>query len=70
MTKIEMEEKGEGIFIPRKLLDKLEIDEANVLIRGHEILIRPKLRAKKLRGIVKNDKLRGGPYELPEGILL
>ncbi len=72
MTKIEMEveEKGDGIFIPRKLLDELEVDEANVLIRGHEIPIRPKLRVKKLRGIVKNGKLRGGLYELPEGILL
>ena len=53
MMKIKVDEKGDGIFIPRKLLDELEIDEANVLIRGHEILIRPKLRAKKLRGIVK-----------------
>ena len=53
MMKVKVEEKGEGIFIPRKLLDELEIDEANVLIRGHEILIRPKSRAKKLRGIVK-----------------
>ena len=51
--KVTVEEKGEGIFIPRKLLDELEIEEANVLIRGHEILIRPKLQARKLRGIVK-----------------
>lgn len=53
MMKVKVEEKGGGIFIPRKLLDELEIDEANVLIRGHEILIRPKSVAKKLRGIVK-----------------
>ena len=53
MMKVKVEEKGEGIFIPRELLDELEIDEANVLIRGHEILIRPKSWARKLRGIVK-----------------
>ena len=53
MMKIKVEEKGDGIFILRALLDELEIDEANVLVRGYEILIRPKLRARKLRGIVK-----------------
>ena len=53
MTEVKVEEKGDAIFIPRKLLDELEIDEANVLIRGHEILIRPKSRARKLREIVK-----------------
>ena len=31
----------------------MEIGEANVLVRWHEILIRPKLQARKLRGIVK-----------------
>jgi hypothetical protein len=31
----------------------MRIDEANVLVRGHEILIRPKSQARKLRGIVK-----------------
>jgi hypothetical protein len=51
MMKIKVEEKGDGIFIPRELLDELEIDEANVLVRGHEI--RPKSLARKLRGIVK-----------------
>jgi len=35
------------------LLDELEIDEANVLVRGHEIVIRGKSQARKLRGIVK-----------------
>jgi len=35
------------------LLDELEIDEANVLVRGHEIVIRGKSLARKLRGIVK-----------------
>ena len=53
MMKVTVKEKGEGIFIPGKLLDELEIDEANVLIRGHEIQIRPKSRARKHRGIVK-----------------
>lgn len=53
MMKIKVEEKGDGIFIPRELLDELEIDEANVLVRGHEILIRPKSLARKLRGVVK-----------------
>ena len=36
-----------------ELLDELEIDEANVLVRGHEIVIRGKSLARKLRGIVK-----------------
>lgn len=53
MMETKIEEKGDGIFIPRKLLDELEIVEANVLVRGHEILIRPKSQARKLRGIVK-----------------
>jgi len=53
MSEIKIEERGNGIFIPRELLDELEIDEANVLVRGHEILIRPKSQARKLRGIVK-----------------
>ena len=50
---VKVEEKGDGMFIPRELLDELEIEEANVLIRGHEILIRPKSVARKLREIVK-----------------
>ncbi|NQE46647.1 hypothetical protein C5S31_11560 [ANME-1 cluster archaeon GoMg2] len=53
MSETKIEEKGDGIFIPRELLDELEIGEANVLVRGHEILIRPKSQARKLRGIVK-----------------
>ncbi|PXF53371.1 MAG: hypothetical protein C4B56_02825 [Candidatus Methanophagaceae archaeon] len=53
MVKMKVEEKGDGIFIPRELLDELEIDEANVLVRGHEIVIRGKSLARKLRGIVK-----------------
>ena len=53
MTEVKVEEKGESIFIPRKLLDELEVEEANVLIRGHEIAIRGKSRARKLRGLVK-----------------
>ncbi len=53
MAKMKVEEKGDGIFIPRELLDELEIDEANVLVRGHEIVIRGKSLARKLRGIVK-----------------
>lgn len=48
-----VEERRDGIFIPRELLDKLEIEEANVLIRGQEIVIRPKSGARKLKGIVK-----------------
>ena len=53
MMKTKIEEKGNGIFISRELLDELEIEEANVLVRGHEILIRAKSQARKLRGIVK-----------------
>lgn len=53
MEKTKIEEKGAGIFIPRALLDELEIGEANVLVRGHEILIRSKSQARKLRGIVE-----------------
>jgi hypothetical protein len=53
MLETKIEERGDGIFIPRGLLDELEIGEANVLVRWHEILIRPKLQARKLRGIVK-----------------
>ena len=53
MSETKIEEKGDGIFIPRALLDELEIGEANVLVRGHEILIRPKSQAMELRGIVK-----------------
>ena len=53
MSETKIEEKGDGIFIPRELLDELEIGEANVLVRGHEILIRSKSQARKLRGIVK-----------------
>ncbi|NIA11184.1 MAG: hypothetical protein GWP10_16040 [Nitrospiraceae bacterium] len=53
MLETKIEESGDGIFIPRGLLDELEIGEANVLVRWHEILIRPKLQARKLRGIVK-----------------
>jgi len=53
MVKMKVEEKGDGIFIPGELLDELEIDEANVLVRGHEIVIRGKSLARKLRGIVK-----------------
>lgn len=53
MPGTKIEEKGDGIFIPRELLDELEIGEANVLVRWHEILIRPKPHARKLRGIVK-----------------
>ena len=48
-----VEERKNGIFIPRELLDKLEIEEPNILIRGQEIVIRPKSVARKLRGIVK-----------------
>ena len=64
MMKVKVEEKGEGILIPRKLLDEFEIDESNVKIRGHEILIRPKSRAKKLRGIVKTRLSMGELEEL------
>lgn len=53
MMKTKIEEKEDGIFIPRELLDELEIEETNVLVRGHEILIRPKSQARKLKGIVK-----------------
>ena len=53
MSETKIEEKGAGIFIPRALLGELEIGEANVLVRGHEILIRSKSQARKLRGIVK-----------------
>ncbi|VUT26826.1 MAG: hypothetical protein MOIL_01734 [Candidatus Methanolliviera sp. GoM_oil] len=48
MLETKIEERGDGIFIPRGLLDELEIGEANVLVRWHEILIRPKLQARKL----------------------
>jgi hypothetical protein len=48
-----VEEREKGIFIPRELLDKLEIEEPNILIRGQEIVIRPKSVARKLRGVVK-----------------
>ena len=53
MSETKIEEKGDGIFIPRALLDELEIGDANVLVRGHEILIRSKSQARALRGIVK-----------------
>lgn len=53
MLETKIDEGGDGIFIPRGLLDALEIGDANVLVRWHEILIRPKLQARKLRGIVK-----------------
>ncbi len=33
--------------------EKLEIEEANIMIRGQEIVIRSKSVARKLRGIVK-----------------
>lgn len=36
MMKTKIEEKEDSIFIPRELLDELEIEETNVLVRGHE----------------------------------
>ncbi|KAF5413925.1 MAG: hypothetical protein C5S48_10175 [Candidatus Methanogaster sp.] len=53
MLETKIEERGDGIFISRGLLDELEIGEARVLVRCHEILIKPKSQARKLRGIVK-----------------
>ena len=53
MLGTKIEEKGDGIFIPRKLLDELEIDEANVLISVPKLKTHQKVGARKLRGIVK-----------------
>jgi hypothetical protein len=36
--KVELDARGNGIFIPRKLLDELEIDEANILISAKRML--------------------------------
>ncbi len=52
MTKVEV--KKEGIFIPKALLDELEIEEVTVEIRKHGILIKPKSLTRKVKGIVKS----------------
>jgi len=51
MVKIEMKE--EGIFIPKRLLDELEIEDAEVVLKEHEILVKPKSLTRKLKGFVK-----------------
>jgi len=51
MVKIEM--KGEGIFIPKRLLEELEIEDAEVVLKEHEILVKPKSLTRKLKGFVK-----------------
>jgi antitoxin component of MazEF toxin-antitoxin module len=50
---VEIEVKKEGIFIPRKLLEELEIEDAEVVLKEHEILLRPKSVTRKLKGFVK-----------------
>lgn len=50
---MEIEVKKEGIFIPRKLLEELEIEDAEVVLKEHEILLRPKSFTRKLKGFVK-----------------
>lgn len=50
---MEIEVKKEGIFIPRKLLEELEIEDAEVVLKEHEILLRPKSVTRKLKGFVK-----------------
>jgi len=52
MTKVEV--KKEGIFIPKALLDELEIEEVTVEVKKHRILIKPKSLTRKVRGIVKS----------------
>ena len=51
MVKIEMKE--EGRFIPKRLLEELEIEDAEVVLKEHEILVKPKARTRKLKGFVK-----------------
>ncbi|MCD6203405.1 MAG: hypothetical protein J7I99_03475 [Methanophagales archaeon] len=51
MVKIEMKE--EGIFIPKRLLEELEIEDAEVVLKEHEILVKPKSLTRKLKGFVK-----------------
>mgnify|MGYP001098975443 CR=1 FL=1 len=55
MEKIEVR-KG-GIFIPKGLLEELEIEDAEVVLKEHEILVKSKSLTRKLRGLVKS-KLR------------
>lgn len=45
--------KEEGIFIPKRLLKELEIEDAEVVLREHEILVKPKSLTRKLKGFVK-----------------
>ena len=51
MVKIEMKE--EGIFSPKRLLEELEIEDAEVVLKEHEILVKPKSLTRKLKGFVK-----------------
>jgi hypothetical protein len=52
MEKIEVG-KG-GIFIPKGLLEELEIEDAEVVLKEHEILVKSKSLTRKLRGLVKS----------------
>ena len=50
---VEIVVKEEGIFIPKKLLKELEIEDAEVVLKEHEILVKPKALTRKLKGFVK-----------------
>jgi len=50
---VEIVVKEEGIFIPKKLLKELEIEDAEVVFKEHEILVKSKSLTRKLRGLVK-----------------
>lgn len=50
---VEIEVKEGGIFIPKRLLEELEIGDAEVVLKEHEILVKPKSLTRKLKGLVK-----------------
>jgi len=50
---VKIEVKKEGIFIPKGLLEELEIEDVEVVLKEHEILVKPKSLTRKLKGFVK-----------------
>ena len=50
---VEIVVKGEGIFIPKGLLKELKIEDVEVVLKEHEIRVKPKSLTRKLKGFVK-----------------
>jgi len=50
---VEIVVKEEGIFIPKGLLKELKIEDVEVVLKEHEIRVKPKSLTRKLKGFVK-----------------